>query len=83
MASEPTAAELAAIPRGQGYLFVASSLATNVYVYGNLAGTTNERILTKCGPRFLRLGTAPGAWQGEGSVQMVKCGGFTRIVMGP
>lgn len=81
-ASEPGAAELATLPNGQGFLYVASPLATNVYVYGNLAGTTNQWIQTKCGPRFLRLGTAPGAWQGEGVVNIVKCGGTTRVEMG-
>lgn len=80
--SEPSPAEIAALPSGQGLLYVASPLATNVYVYGNLAGTTNQWIQTKCGPRFLRLGTAPGAWQGEGVVNIVKCGGSTRVEMG-
>jgi hypothetical protein len=78
---EPDAAELATLQHGFGFLYVASPLTTNVYAYGLLAGTTNQRIVSKCGPRFLRLGTAPGVWQGEGGVQIVKCGGFTRIEM--
>jgi hypothetical protein len=53
-----------------------------VYVYGILAGTTNQRITSKCGPRFIRLGSAPGIWQGEGQVQIVKCGALTRMEMG-
>jgi len=72
---------LASLEHGAGFLYVASPLATNVYVYGNLLGPTNQRLVSKCGPRFLRLGTAPGAWQGEGFVQIVKCGGFTRVEM--
>jgi hypothetical protein len=74
---------LASLPKGQGFLYVASPLATNVYVYGLLAGTTNQRITTNCGPRFLRLGTVPGAWQGEGVVRIVKCGALTRVEMAP
>jgi hypothetical protein len=77
------AVALASLPKGQGFLFVASPLATNVYVYGLLAGVTNERIMTKCGPRFLRLGTKPGAWQTEGVVEIVKCGASTRVEMAP
>jgi hypothetical protein len=82
-AGEPDAAALATLPRGQGFLWVDSPLATNVYVYGNLAGTTRQRITTKCGPRFLRLGTAPGVWQSEGVVVVVKCGGFSRVEIAP
>ncbi|HEX4340097.1 MAG TPA: hypothetical protein VH062_29520 [Polyangiaceae bacterium] len=74
-------AALAALAPGQGYLYVASPLETNVFLYGNLAGTTNQRITSKCGPRFIRLGTTLGNWQGEGQVQIVKCGALTRIEM--
>jgi hypothetical protein len=74
---------LATLKKGQGFLLVASPVQTNVYVYGNLAGTTNQRITTNCGPRFLRLGTAPGQWQSEGFVQIVKCGALTRVEMKP
>ncbi|HVU01338.1 MAG TPA: hypothetical protein VHE30_06285 [Polyangiaceae bacterium] len=76
-------AALASLKKGQGFLYVDSPLQTNVYVYGNLAGTTNQRITTNCGPRFLRLGTAPGAWQTEGLVAVVKCNALTRIEMKP
>ena len=61
---------------------MASPLTTNVYLYGILAGTTNQRIITKCGPRFIRLGTELGKWQTEGLVQIVKCGALTRVEMG-
>jgi hypothetical protein len=74
-------AALATLKKGQGFLLVASPIQTNVYVYGNLAGTTNQRITTNCGPRFLRLGTEPGKWQSEGWVQVVKCGALTRVEM--
>jgi DNA-binding response OmpR family regulator len=80
--AEVDSAALAALPPGQGYLYVASHLSTNVYLYGNLAGTTNQRITTKCGPRFIRLGTELGKWQTEGLVQIVKCGALTRVEMG-
>jgi DNA-binding response OmpR family regulator len=80
--SEIDSAALAALQPGQGYLYVASPLATNVYIYGILAGTTNQRITSKCGPRFIRLGSAPGIWQGEGQVHIVKCGALTRMEMG-
>jgi hypothetical protein len=73
---------LSALGPGQGYLYVASPLSTNVYLYGILAGTTNQRIATKCGPRFIRLGTELGKWQTEGLVQIVKCGALTRVEMG-
>jgi DNA-binding response OmpR family regulator len=80
--AEVDSAALAALSPGQGYLYVASPLATNVYLYGILAGTTNQRITTKCGPRFIRLGTELGKWQTEGLVQIVKCGALTRVEMG-
>jgi DNA-binding response OmpR family regulator len=80
---EPDDAALATLEKGTGFLFVASPLQTNVYLYGILAGQTNQRIVSKCGPRFIRLGTAPGAWQTQGSVSIVKCGGFTRVHMNP
>jgi hypothetical protein len=80
--SEVDPSALAALGPGQGYLYIASPLSTNVYVYGILAGTTNQRITSKCGPRFIRLGSAPGIWQGEGQVQIVKCGALTRMEMG-
>jgi hypothetical protein len=79
----PDDAALAALEKGTGFLFVASPLQTNVYLYGILAGQTNQRLVSKCGPRFIRLGTAPGAWQSQGSVSVVKCGGFTRVQMNP
>ncbi len=75
-------AALSALGPGQGYLYVASPLSTNVYLYGILAGTTNQPIATKCGPRFIRLGTELGKWQTEGLVQIVKCGALTRVEMG-
>jgi len=80
--AEVDSAALAALSPGQGYLYVASPLSTNVYLYGILAGTTNQRIVTKCGPRFIRLGTELGKWQTEGLVQIVKCGALTRVQMG-
>jgi DNA-binding response OmpR family regulator len=82
-ADEPDQAALAALEKGTGFLVVASSLQTNVYLYGILAGQTNQRLVSKCGPRFIRLGTAPGAWQTQGSVTVVKCGGFTRVQLNP
>jgi DNA-binding response OmpR family regulator len=81
--ADADATDLLSLTKGQGFLYVASPLATNVYVYGLLAGTTNQRITTNCGPRFLRLGTVPGAWQGEGVVRIVKCGALTRVEMTP
>lgn len=82
-ADTPDESALASLEKGTGFLYVASPLQTNVYVYGILAGQTNQRLVSKCGPRFIRLGTAPGAWQSAGSVSIVKCGGFTRIQMAP
>jgi hypothetical protein len=82
-ADEPDEAALATLEKGTGFLVVASSLQTNVYLYGILAGQTNQRLVSKCGPRFIRLGTSPGVWQTQGSVSVVKCGGFTRVQMNP
>jgi hypothetical protein len=80
---EPDESALASLEKGTGFLYVVSPLQTNVYVYGILAGQTNQRLVSKCGPRFIRLGTTPGAWQSQGSVSIVKCGGFTRVQMTP
>jgi hypothetical protein len=80
---EPDDAALQSLEKGTGFLFVSSPLQTNVYLYGILAGPTNQRLVSKCGPRFIRLGTAPGAWQSDGVVAIVKCGGFTRVQIAP
>jgi hypothetical protein len=79
--SEPPPSALLSLPSGQGFLAVVSPLSTNVYAYGHLIGPTNQYIPSKCGPRFLRLGSAVGVWQGDGAVHVVKCGGFTRVEM--
>jgi len=80
---EPDQAALSSLEKGTGFLYVASSIQTNVYLYGVLAGVTNQRLVSKCGPRFIRLGTAPGTWQSDGVVSVVKCGGFTRVQIAP
>ncbi len=81
--SEDDQAAILSLAPGTGFLYVVSPLATNVYIYGLLAGTTNQRIATKCGPRFIRLGTKLGSWQGEGEAHVVKCGALTRVEMAP
>jgi hypothetical protein len=53
---------------------VATELDTPVFVHGKLVGTTNTVLLSYCGTRFIRLGTAPGAWQTDGTVLKIKCG---------
>jgi hypothetical protein len=79
-AAEPPAAPEGApasdeeIPPGMAQLFVASGLDTNVFVHGKMVGKTNTVLLSYCGTRFVRLGTAPGDWQTDGTVLKIKCG---------
>jgi hypothetical protein len=44
-----------------------------VFVHGVQYGTTNQWLRTKCGHRFVRLGTAPGSWLSEGLPTKIRC----------
>lgn len=67
------------IPDGYAQLYVESSLDTNVFVHGKEVGTTNTVVLSHCGPRFIRLGKAPGQWESEGVPKIIECGKMNRV----
>jgi hypothetical protein len=84
-ASDPTKIppDAETLPGRQGYLFVESTLDTEVFVHGRANGKTNRWLVSTCGPRFIRLGVALGQWQTEGVVNIVKCQSATHMSLDP
>jgi hypothetical protein len=62
-------------------LYVESPLDTHVFVHGVDVGATNTTVISRCGAKFVRLGSAPGEWQSEGVPLKIKCGETTRVKM--
>jgi hypothetical protein len=48
-------------------------VSANVYVHGVEVGTTNAWLTSRCGFRFIRLGTAPGQWLSKGEPAKLSC----------
>ena len=68
----------------QGYLIVESPKKLDVYATGHKLGPTNERHLSTCGLKFVRLGDGePPAWKTPGQTVDVKCQAVTRISIEP
>lgn len=66
-----------------GYLYVSSPIDTQVFVQGKAAGKTNSYLEVFCGRRYLRLGTAPGEWQGDGVGFKIACQKVNQITLRP
>jgi hypothetical protein len=47
------------------------------------SGGTNAWLETKCGPRFIRLGSAPGKWLSEGVPSKLQCRAANRVELEP
>src|SRR5690606_15257771 len=73
----------ATLPGHLGYLQVDSSLDTQVFVQGRLAGKTNALLETFCGRRYVRLGSAPGHWDSDGVTFRIKCQAVNRLTLEP
>lgn len=68
----------------QGYLVVESSGSFDVYATGVKLGSTNEKHLSRCGLRFVRLGDGePARWKSAGQTVDVKCQAVTRVTIEP
>jgi DNA-binding response OmpR family regulator len=79
----PDAPDLSTLSEDQAYLFVRSSIGARVYVHGVDVGTTNQWLRSRCGFRFIRLGTAPGAWLSDGKPSKLQCRSTNEIVLQP
>jgi hypothetical protein len=66
----------------QGYLTVSSSASAEVVVQGQAAGSTNERLTTRCGPRNVRL-RRDGAWISPGEHVRIACMMHTTVRVEP
>jgi hypothetical protein len=61
-------------------LTVCSNRDLSVYATGAHLGKTNQRLLARCGLKFVRLAEGdPPAWKGKGQTVRVACQGPTRI----
>jgi hypothetical protein len=68
----------------QGYLLVDSSGSFDVYATGVKLGSTNQKLLSRCGLRFVRLGeNEPPRWKSAGQTVDVKCQAVTRVAIEP
>jgi DNA-binding response OmpR family regulator len=68
----------------QGLLTVCSSSSLDVYVSGVRLGKTNERLVSFCHLKHVRLGEgSPVAWKSRGQAVHVPCRGATRITIEP
>ncbi|HEX2736007.1 MAG TPA: hypothetical protein VHM70_30610 [Polyangiaceae bacterium] len=61
------------LPEDSAWLYVRSNLDTRVFVHGVDHGTTNQWFKSRCGGRFIRLGSAPGVWQSPGIPAKLRC----------
>lgn len=67
-----------------GYLIVRSPTKDDVYSTGFKIGTANEPNKTKCGLRWVRLGSGePPRWTSEGQTVDVKCQAVTTVELPP
>lgn len=76
------------IPHDQAVLIVKSPPRGDVYVMGKAIGRTDERIVTECGQRFVRVGQgAEGVssirWLAEGQSVGLRCGKATVVPANP
>ncbi len=68
----------------QGLLTVCSASSLDVYVSGVRLGKTNERLVSFCHLKHVRLGEgSPVVWKTQGQTVHVPCRGATRITLDP
>lgn len=71
------------LPSDAAYLYVESLGTSRVFVHGLESGETNAWLETKCGTRFIRLGSAPGSWSSKGLPYKLKCQSANRLKIDP
>jgi serine/threonine-protein kinase len=83
----PAPLDTASLPRGFGYLTVASPAAAHVYISGKRVGAVNEAIQVRCGRWFVRLAVPREGfypeWVSRGETINVACQAATRIELAP
>ncbi|MBW2458784.1 MAG: protein kinase [Deltaproteobacteria bacterium] len=68
----------------QGYLTVRSSVDAEVYVKGVSIGPTNQRNISHCRQKYVRLGVPPGPrWLSQGKTIDIPCRGETMVTIEP
>jgi hypothetical protein len=83
-AAPPSPPDVDQLPEDTAYLFVSSPLREAlVFVHGVQYGTTNQWLRTKCGLRFVRLGSAPGQWLSPGLPSRLRCRATNFIELTP
>jgi hypothetical protein len=65
------------------WLYVHSTATTHVFVHGIDHGETNQWLKSRCGGRFVRLGTAPGSWLSAGVPVKLRCRQSNEIDLNP
>jgi hypothetical protein len=61
------------------WLLVQANVDARVFVHGIDLGRTGQWLKSRCGMRFIRLGSAPGQWLSEGVPQRLVCGDVTTL----
>lgn len=80
---EPTTEASDGLLSFEAHVTVRSSVDAEVVVQGRAVGKTNQRLLTRCGPRNVRLRTATGAWLTAGQHVRITCMMHTAIRLEP
>jgi hypothetical protein len=79
----PEPPDASKLPEDSAYLLVRSEVDANVFVHGVVMGKTNQWLESRCGFRFLRLGTVPGQWLSEGKPVKLGCRKPNEVELAP
>lgn len=72
------------LPVNEGYLVVRFAEAGEVYLTGIAAGQANQKLRTRCGLRYTRVGENPlGRWLSVGQTVDIKCQAVTDVTLAP
>jgi hypothetical protein len=68
----------------EGYLIVRSPVEAEVFVQGIHLGSTNQKLLTRCRQRNVRLrDSATARWITKGQTVRIACRATTKVVVHP
>jgi hypothetical protein len=82
--TDPTKEELGELLSYEGFLTVRSSAKAEVYVQGKHIGPTNQRLVSRCYQRFVRLKDADsGKWITSGQPVRIACMASTTVEIEP
>ncbi len=87
----PTSEADAALTADKAYVVVQATEPLDVYIQGNRAGKTGDKVLVLCGPKFLRVGqtvsdAGPGRppqvkWRSDGKGVVLPCKQTTTVTL--